>query len=210
MKQKNQSGSIILSDENVTEIARELRKKGGTILIAEPEHFSDHYLTGKFILRLFKSPTIVSGKHLNSSRGIRKVNGHEVQTGWENDRKYILRDTPVTNFFEGIPVGDKYRFSIHFQECSSVSISRNKHSKWQGYYIPPKTPRRATLDHALTWMINLWNSHKPPTGWPKPFQFTKENVESMVDYALKDLKDGVIFKGNVRAGMDADLLLDQC
>jgi hypothetical protein len=229
MPKKEQPEFIILTPDNIEEIARELESGNGVILMADPEYYGSpsDLMSGRFRMHLFDRP-IIDAKNdwIKVHRGSKKVRGEDWQTGWEQDREYSLRKKDrlieknggdksadreelwniASDLFEELSIGD-FEFSIGFQASVGSTLHCEKDSRVQTYYIPRSASRDAAFTHALTWMLDLWNAQKPPEGWPVQFTFTKEHVEAMVRYALEDLKTGKVFAHNVQAGMDADVLM---
>jgi hypothetical protein len=91
--QPEQTEFIILTDDNVEEIATELEAGNGIILIADPKYWGSHpdQMDGRFEMHLFDRPTIDAKKErIIAPRGTKKVGDQDWQTGWENDRQYCL------------------------------------------------------------------------------------------------------------------------
>jgi len=218
----------IVTQETFEAVSKELEGERGSIIIVEPEYWTypKENLTGKFWIHFLDRPQMkVAEKRLAFMvpRENKVVNGDFVQTGWEHDRAYLLREraseaerkkalkegkmtAQAREFFEYFNVDDQERFElkIDFQDAPYRSYPYEN----QGYraiYVPRAAGPRAGLTEAFAWATRLWNNKPVHPGFrPDPFSFTDAHVQRIVDYVTEDLETGKVLRHNVRAAQEAD------
>jgi len=197
---------FVVTRENTKEVAEMLRNSGGTILITEAGPLSS--FPGAILdvhLSLFGHASI-RGPWLNAKRVVEA----EKQTGWENDRDYLLRPIPESSgdaewdtereSFEKMTLGGCFHFQIGFQ---MVCIRSLEYDRGLILYVPPGRSMKKAFSFALkgfTREVNLWLEREG-----KAFRFDDGHITEIVNYAVRDLENGEVLKRNVRAGVDADL-----
>ncbi|OGZ23471.1 MAG: hypothetical protein A3A08_00960 [Candidatus Nealsonbacteria bacterium RIFCSPLOWO2_01_FULL_41_9] len=201
---------IVVTVNNIEEISGMLAEKKGKILIAEPGPASWAKETVDVSMSLFDHPLIdlkgYSVPFLNTERGREERNGVYWQTGWENDRYYLLRPKPkksadslfdICRSLEDRLILGGYEFSIGFQSSSGASLFPNN---GEVLYFSNNNDLRAVMLHGLNRVINQMDSVKTKRSLLKA-------AGQIADYAVEDFKTNKIFKHNVSAGMEADSIL---
>ncbi|MES2215786.1 MAG: hypothetical protein V4481_00635 [Patescibacteria group bacterium] len=174
---------------------------------------------------------------LSTKRGERKVGGETEQTGWKHDRNYRLRPIlrprvkrsgpeeelhkqlarlygqpsdlderyeQASKLFERLSIDDAYEFTVgcQFTVGTGLDLKRNL-----TLYVPRTASIVPAITHALTWMTDRWNKKRVKKHEPKPFQFTPQHMQRIVEYVAEDLRTGIILKHNVEAGIAADAMV---
>lgn len=191
---------VVITRENIKDIAEKLAKKEGKLLIAEPGpgsykgdivdvclNFYDHALI---------NPSI---DYFYTERGTDIKEGEPWQTGWEGDREYLLfpcrSGDSAKELFERLRL-ENYEFRIGFQANVAGSIFP---SHGLPLYVPPG-------DEALEQALIFGLKHVINQMQEQDRVFLSGLIEKMVDYAIGDLKDNKIFQENVGAGREADII----
>ena len=202
----NNSRFVIITPENLRIISENLSKKEGRILIAEPGPGSYRDDICDVYLHLFAHPLIDTEKEfLYTQRGSAKRGEESWQTNWEDDREYFLRSRPqpskdsVTNFcrelFDRLQVG-AYEFHIGFQSMVGGSVFPSNGLSM--YVLPGDETLKQAMIYGLKYVVNKMPEQNKI--------FLLGVADKIADYAIKDFKDNKIFKANISAGMEADII----
>ena len=203
-------GFARLDGQNYKAIKRALRSDEGRILIGRPGYRSFREMVFDATILLYDHPRIEKdsrGFALSTNRGSKIVEGQSWQTGWENDREYILRQlTPAPDaataigrsMFESLPCGENWEFRISFPDAVYFGLDLENSAI---LYIPRTSDIEPALRFALCYMVERINTSA------KENAIAPARVEEMIVYAVNDLRTGEVFGRNVQAGLDADALL---
>lgn len=186
----------VINRNNVGVIGAKLLFKRGYILIAEP----GTGCSGDVLVSLFRHPKILGGSIVSSN--LRK------------NREYFLRITPspsgdetldfCRSLSETLTVGF-YQFKIGYNATSSTGVLSNR-KEGVSIYIPAFSDLEEAFTFGLQYVINRMHySSEKGQGEHLPI-VTKDNIRAMVAYALEDLKTGKVFRNNIAAGQEADLI----
>lgn len=204
------SGSdfIILSPRTIEAVSTKLDDEGGKILVGEPGSHSHPGSATNVQITLFSE----KGLSINSSRAYlsapRGSDGRGWQTGWEDDRNWRLRKplaltrsslvNRARNFLQVLPLSNGFQFEIHFQPVVGEHLNLETGTT---VYIPKDA---SLLEQAFRFvlvktlcMLDL----------PLRQQFQQRHVESIVEYAMRDLRTGETLRRNIAAGQAADALI---
>jgi hypothetical protein len=196
---------------NRGEIASRLERGQGCILIGSPGYDSNDIEIVDACLQLFDHP-VIKGRFLDSQRGSIGEGENARQTGWEKDREYLLRrvrepsQDPAVNvgrsFFEAKSVGKLFEFRIGFQEVAERSILDEDDVT---IFVPRNKSRRPAFLHLLTLFVDKINRHLVATG-ESDSVIDEDAIAEIVEYILRDLETGEVFRRNVQAGQKADAI----
>jgi hypothetical protein len=217
MKAKTQD-FVIVTKGNLKDIAQRLQARQGRILIAGGSISSGHDWFDQASLSFYDRPYISmvgipsNPVSISTRRGSNTFSGEHWQTGWQNDRHYLLRrklaptgdhawDTART-FFEGLEVGE-FEFKIGFESVVSRTFP------WEDIvlFIPNGKPPKKAFVRAFEFVTEKLDRHFARTEkGTYRFRFEREHIEAMVTYVVDDLVTGKVFKHNVDAGAEADMM----
>ncbi|MDP3052456.1 MAG: hypothetical protein Q8N22_00675 [bacterium] len=197
------SDFIIVNQENLESIAKELTNKKGHILIAEPGHGSFENNVIDAHLSFYGQPLTEKDKYGDCMY---------VERGERKDRNYLLRPKPqpsnnplwnsCRDSFERLAIGP-YEFSINLQSTVGRGLFTEKGIT---LYIPKDTPLKPAFRYGLSHIVEQINATNKKEK-NKQFLIKETDIEKIVDYAIEDLKTNKIFSKNVSAGVMADQVL---
>jgi hypothetical protein len=208
----SESNYYTVSRQNMAMIARRLARGDGCILIGRRGYDSTAHAIVDARFDLFEHP-VIKGRFLDSQRGSIGEGDHARQTGWEKDREYLLRRLrkpsrdPATSvarsLFETKPVGKLFEFKIGFQEVAERSFLDDGDVT---IFVPRNKSRRPALLRLLKMFVYRINYRLITTG-ESDSVISKDAVSMIVEYIIRDLETGEVFRRNVQAGQDSDALV---
>ena len=203
MRSKPASYTIV-TPANKALIAAKLKRKEGSLLIAEPGFRSFEGQVLDICLHLYHQPMLEAPDFTRMfvKRGSKQVNGEDWQTKWKNDREYWLRPVEkptgdsqydlALSFFTGLEIGRNYWFRINFQSAVGRGIFDKGSTT---LYIP----RKSGISEPFCFAFKTIAAQLRTT-------ITEEQLAEIVAYVMKDLKTGQQLKANVDAGQAADVM----
>jgi hypothetical protein len=204
---------IRIKPQNITGLRSKLRQHGGHFLISEPgpQSFRDRVIDAS--LGIYDKPILDSNEFFHVKRGSEKRGKEDWQTGWENDRSYLLRETPkptgdgildtCRSLFDALIVGE-YSFKIGFQEAAGRNLFR-KNSRL--FYVPEGASYEPAFRKAVSYIIGRINATNIRDGVESK-NLNRDHIDRIVEYAMEDLRTSNVFKQNVSAGLQADNIID--
>jgi hypothetical protein len=208
VEKEQKTGVWVVTKRNLPVVAGLLKRGKGHILIAEPGPNSGPGKVSDVLMDWFDHPQIsawLSGEpRVSTKRGSVKRHGEDWQTGWQDDRQYILRPMPkpsgeslvnfARSFFERKTLPNGYEFKIGFLGTVSRGLPLQR-----GTVV--FVPKGSTALPALTFVFKKYlaligRSELLPD----------DAAGRLAKYVSDDLRTGAVFRENVQAGMDADSL----
>lgn len=193
------SNYTVIDYENVKDIQKALKGKGGRILIAGPG-FWEHEEGGQ--IDWYDHPQISKWHEsylIHLSRGSKKINGEDWQTDWEKDREFTLRRVPPRNSDEIMNafrdstekiIIKGYEFNSGFQTGGEALFRKKRVS----LYVPKKADIKPAFELGVNHLISRLTRK----------EFTLGERKLLVDYALNDIRTGEHFMANVQLGRAYD------